>query len=48
MPGEMPRLGLGTYRQTDRETCVEVLCLPLKLRGGDGAPARILARRLGD
>ena len=23
MPGEMPRLGLGTYRQTDRETCVE-------------------------
>ena len=23
MPGEMPRLGLGTYQQTDRETCVE-------------------------
>jgi 2,5-diketo-D-gluconate reductase B len=23
MPGEMPRLGLGTYRQTDRETCAE-------------------------
>lgn len=27
---------------------VEVVCLPLKLRGGDGAPARVLARRLGD
>lgn len=23
MPGEMPRLGLGTYQQTDRETCIE-------------------------
>ena len=27
---------------------VEVVCLPLKLRGGDGAPARVLVRRLGD
>ncbi|MEF8843428.1 MAG: cyclase family protein [Haloarculaceae archaeon] len=27
---------------------VEVLCLPLQLRGGDGAPARVLARRFGD
>jgi len=27
---------------------VEVVCLPLRLRGGDGAPARVLARRLGD
>ena len=26
---------------------VEVVCLPLKLRGGDGAPARVLVRRLG-
>ena len=26
---------------------VEVVCLPLRLRGGDGAPARVLARRLG-
>ena len=23
MPGEMPRFGLGTYQQTDRETCIE-------------------------
>jgi len=23
MPGEMPRLGLGTYQQTDREACIE-------------------------
>ena len=23
MPDEMPRLGLGTYQQTDRETCIE-------------------------
>lgn len=27
---------------------VEVICLPLRLRGGDGAPARVLARTLGD
>jgi len=27
---------------------VEVVCLPLRIRGGDGAPARVLARRLGD
>jgi len=27
---------------------VEVACLPLKLRGGDGAPARVVARRVGD
>jgi kynurenine formamidase len=27
---------------------VEVICLPLKLRGGDGAPARVVARRVGD
>jgi kynurenine formamidase len=27
---------------------VEVICLPLKLRGGDGAPARVVVRRLGD
>lgn len=27
---------------------VEVICLPLRLRGGDGAPARVLARRAGD
>ena len=27
---------------------VEVVCLPLRLRGGDGAPARVIACRLGD
>ena len=27
---------------------VEIVCLPLKLRGGDGAPARVVVRRLGD
>ena len=27
---------------------VEVVCLPLKLRGGDGAPARVVVRRVGD
>lgn len=27
---------------------VEVVCLPLRLRGGDGAPARIIVRRIGD
>ena len=27
---------------------VEVVCLPLRLRGGDGAPARVVVRRLGD
>jgi len=27
---------------------VQVVCLPLRLRGGDGAPARVLARRLGN
>ncbi len=27
---------------------VDVVCLPLKLRGGDGAPARVVVRRIGD
>ena len=27
---------------------VEVICLPLRLRDGDGAPARVLARALGE
>jgi kynurenine formamidase len=27
---------------------VEVVCLPLKLRGGDGAPARVAVRRVED
>ena len=31
MPGEMPRLGLGTYQQTDRETCIESVRRALEL-----------------